>query len=216
MPKRFEAYRMRDGETPLSQDYFNPIFGDIDARIAELEERRADMQGVVDELTKFGLARIDTLVVPVMDEVDAMLQQMRGRRDELEEAIEKVGELATVTQLNEAMDAQAVDRDKAIKDAVGAEASARADALMAEGEARNAAIAMATAKAGAATYTYNADGRVSEIVETVLEGERATTLVYDASGRVATTAETIAGRTRNINYAYDGTGRMSGFEAVEV
>ncbi|BEP96262.1 hypothetical protein GmRootA79_46460 [Acidovorax sp. A79] len=215
MPKRFEAYRMRDGVTPLSEDFFNGVFGDIDARIAELEARRADLQGVVDELTQFGLARIDTLVGPAMAEVAAMLQQLRDRRDELEAAIGNVGDLATGTQLGAAIAAEATARNEAIALAVQAEATARAAALVAEAAARAGAIALATAKPSAATVTYDASGRVSNIAETLPQGERTTVLTYGAANRVATVAETLDGKTRTTTYGYDAAGRVSGFAAVE-
>ena len=83
MPSRFEAYRMRDGVTPLAEDYFNPVLADIDARIADLEARRADMQAVVDELSRFGLTRIDTLIGPTLQAADAMLDELRAQRDAL-------------------------------------------------------------------------------------------------------------------------------------
>lgn len=106
MPTRFEAYRMRDGVTPLAQDYFNPVLADIDARIAELESRRADLQGVIDDLTRFGLQRIDTLVGPSMAAVNAMLEELTARRDELLAAIGNVGNLATQAQLDAAIAAE--------------------------------------------------------------------------------------------------------------
>ncbi|CAN7507237.1 hypothetical protein LJR038_000695 [Acidovorax sp. LjRoot38] len=220
MPKRFEAYRMRDGQTPLSEDFFNGVFGDIDTRIADLEERRADMQGVVDELTRFGLARIDTLVGPSMAEVNAILVQLRQRRDELEAAIGNVGDLATQTQMDsaigDAMDAEAQARNEAITVAVQAEATARAAEVTAEAAARAAAIALATARPSASTVTYDGNGRVSGITETLPQGVRATVLTYNAAGRVNTVAETLAGKTRTTTYAYDGAGRVSGYAVVEV
>jgi YD repeat-containing protein len=220
MPKRFEAYRMRDGQTPLSEDFFNGVFGDIDTRIADLEARRADLQGVVDELTKFGLARIDTLVGPSMAEVNAMLVQLRQRRDELEAAIGNVGDLATQTQMDsaigDAMDAEAQARNEAITVAVQAEATARAAEVTAEAAARAAAIALATARPSAPTVTYDGNGRVSGITETLPQGVRATVLTYNAAGRVNTVAETLAGKTRTTTYAYDGAGRVSGYAVVEV
>ncbi|TSE33011.1 hypothetical protein LCC91_07675 [Tepidimonas taiwanensis] len=103
MPTRFEAYRMRDGVTLLAEDYFNPVLADIDARIAELEGRRADLQGVIDDLTRFGLARIDTLIGPAMSAVNAMLDELTQRRDELLSAIGNVGNLATQAQLDAAI-----------------------------------------------------------------------------------------------------------------
>ncbi|MDW8337111.1 MAG: hypothetical protein RMK34_09100, partial [Tepidimonas sp.] len=99
MPTRFEAYRVRDGVTPLSQDYFNPVLADIDARIAELEARRADLQAVIDDLTRFGLQRIDTIIGPAIAQMDATLDDLEQRRDQLLAAINNVGDLATQTQL---------------------------------------------------------------------------------------------------------------------
>lgn len=220
MPTRFEKYRMRDGETPLSQDYFNPIFGDIDARIADLEERRADLQAVVDELTKFGLARIDTLVGPSMAEVTAMLELLRLRRSQLEAAIGNVADLATRTQMvqdiGNALRDEAGARNEAINLAVQAEATARDAAVTDEAAARAAAIALATARPSASTVTYDGNGRVSGFTETLPQGERATVLTYNAAGRVNTVAETLAGKTRTTTYAYDGAGRVSGYAVVEV
>lgn len=211
---------MRDGQTPLSEDFFNGVFGDIDTRIADLEERRADMQGVVDELTRFGLARIDTLVGPSMAEVNTMLVQLRQRRDELEAAIGNVGDLATQTQMDsaigDAMDAEAQARNEAITVAVQAEATARAAEVTAEAATRAAAIALATARPSASTVTYDGNGRVSGITETLPQGVRATVLTYNAAGRVNTVAETLAGKTRTTTYAYDGAGRVGGYAVVEV
>ncbi|RZJ62953.1 MAG: hypothetical protein EON49_00575 [Acidovorax sp.] len=211
---------MRDGETPLSQDFFNPVFADIDTRIADLEERRANLQAVVDELTQFGLQRIDTLVGPAMAEVTAMLELLQLRRNQLEAAIGNVADLATRTQMNQAVsDAIAAEveaRNFVIELAVQVEATARAAAVTAEAAARTAAIALATAKPSAATFTYDGSGRLSGSTETLPAGERATVLGYGAGGRVATVAETLAGKTRTTTYAYDGAGRVGGFAVVEV
>lgn len=215
MPTRFEKYRMRDGVTPLSEDFFNPVFADIDTRIADLEERRADLQGVVDELTQFGLARIDTLVGPAMAEVTAMLELLRQRREELEAAIGNVGDLATGTQLGAAIEAEAAARNAVIAAAVAAEADARAAAILAEEAARNTAIALAIAKPSASTVTYDGAGRVSNITETLPQGERATVLTYGVNNRVATVAQTLAGKTRTTTYAYDASGRVGGYAVVE-
>ena len=96
MPTRFEAYRMRDGVTPLAEDYFNPLLADIDARIAQLEDRRADLQRVIDDLTAFGLQRIDTLIGPAMASLNQALADALAQRDAL---IAAVGNLATQAQL---------------------------------------------------------------------------------------------------------------------
>lgn len=192
MPTRFEAYRMRDGVTPLAEDYFNPVFADLDARIAELEGRRADLQGVIDDLTRFGLARIDMLIGPAMSAVNAMLDELTQRRDELLSAIGNVGNLATQAQL--------------------------AAAIAAETDARQAAIAAindAIAQPTAATYTYDAQGRVTGISETLPAGTRSTTITYDAQGRVSQTVETYAGKTRTTTYTYDSAGLLTGLSVTE-
>lgn len=106
MPTRFPAYRMQDGVTPLSADYFNPVLADIDARIAELEARRADLQGVVDELTRFGLARLDALIGPSMQAVTDMLADLQARREALVATLAGVGDVVTQSQLNAAIAAE--------------------------------------------------------------------------------------------------------------
>lgn len=95
---------MRDGETPLSQDFFNKVFADIDTRIAELEARRADWNEVLANLTTFGLQRIDVLVGPAMAEVNAMLIELRTKRDELVATIGNIGNLVTQAELATAME----------------------------------------------------------------------------------------------------------------
>lgn len=94
---------MRDGETPLSQDFFNKVFADIDTRIAELEARRADWNEVLANLTTFGLQRIDVLVGPAMAEVNAMLAELRTKRDQLVAAIGDIGNLVTQQELTAAL-----------------------------------------------------------------------------------------------------------------
>jgi uncharacterized coiled-coil protein SlyX len=113
MPTRFEFYRMRDGVTPLAEDYFNPLLADLDARIATLEDRRADLQGVIDELTRFGLARIDTLVGPAMAELNTMLADARAQRDALLAAIGDVSTVVHQPQLDAAIAAEQTARNSA-------------------------------------------------------------------------------------------------------
>ncbi len=64
MPIRFEAYRMRDGVTPLSQDYFNPVFGDLDARIDLANDRIQDGFDTLDR------ARFDFLHVAELGRIE--------------------------------------------------------------------------------------------------------------------------------------------------
>lgn len=195
MPIRFEAYRMRDGVTPLSQDYFNAVFGDVDARIADLEERRASLQQVNDELTRFGLARIDTLLGPSMAEVAATLAYLYQKRAELEAAVGDIGHLVTTGALNTAL---------------AQEQTARTQAIDAEALARSNAIAAAHAPVNALGASYGA-GRVTGITENGV----ATTIGYDAQGRVSTVSYPRAGKTRTETYTYNPDGSVAGMTAAE-
>lgn len=196
MPTRFEAYRMRDGVTPLAEDYFNPLLADIDARIAQLEDKRADLQRVIDDLTAFGLQRIDTFVAPAMAALNAALSDALAQRDALVAAVGDVGNLATQAQLTAA---------------VQAEATARASALAAEAAARDAAIAQATARPTGAAYTYDSAGRIASVGETLPSGTRTTTYSYDAAGRVTQAVLTQGSTTRTTTYSYDSTGTLTGW-----
>lgn len=196
MPTRFEAYRMRDGVTPLSEDYFNPLLADIDARMAKLEDQRADLQRVIDELTAFGLQRIDTLVGPAMQQLNDALADAIAQRDALVAAVGDVGNLATQAQLTAA---------------VQAEATARASALAAEATARDAAIAQATARPTGASYTYDSSGRIASVTETLPSGTRTTTYSYDAAGRVTQAVLTQGSTTRTTTYSYDDAGTLTGW-----
>lgn len=219
MPARFDAYRMIDGKTPLSAAYFNPVWQDVDLRITELESRRADLQAVMDELSKFGLQRIDTLTTRAMTEMDAVLLELRQVRDELTDG----------TRLAAAMAAEQEARGQAITQAVQGEAAARAAAVAQEAAARNdavageavaradaiaQAIAQATAQPSVATITYDASGRVSGTTETLPAGERITTLTYADGDRVDSVSVDMAGNTRTTTYAYDGQGRVGGYAVV--
>lgn len=215
MPTRMEAYRMRDGVTPLSEDFFNGVFGDIDTRIAELETKRADLQSVVDELTRFGLQRIDVLVGPSMSEVNAMLVQLRQRRDELEAAIGNVDDLATKTDLADAL--------------ADVESDINAVALLADGKVgtvngqsgKNITLKPAHLALGPANgpssvvLTRDGQGRIATVTRAVGGTNAVQVLSYDEQGRVGTVTTTYEGRTRTETMVYDANGLLS-ITATEV
>ena len=64
MPISFDKYRFTDGQTALSAGTFNPRFQDLDTRIAALEALNIAWQAAVQELTDFGLARLDSVLSP--------------------------------------------------------------------------------------------------------------------------------------------------------
>lgn len=217
---------MRDGVTPLSEDFFNPVFADIDTRIADLEERRADLQGVVDELTLFGLARIDTLVGPAMAEVNAMLALLRQRRDELEAAIGNVGDLATKTQLDAlAAEHEAVAQALALRiDVADAAALGLAQTKVdtVNGQAGPAVtlkpshLALGPANgASLVELTRDGNGRLTQVARQVSGKAAVQTLAYDGQGRLSTVTTVYDGRTRTETITYDAAG-LQKVTAVEV
>ena len=216
MPARFDAYRMTDGKTPLSAAYFNPVFQDIDLRISDLEQRRTDLQSVMDELSKFGLQRIDALTSRAMADMTEILADLREVREELTNG----------TQLAAAITAEAAARNEAISGAVQAEALARAVALTSEADARAQAIEQAVAqeaaarnddvakvaaRPSAATIAYDASGRVLSTTETLPTGQRVTALTYGSNDRVESTATTFEGVTKTTAFTYDAEGRVGGY-----
>lgn len=227
MATRFDAYRMQDGKTPLSADFFNPVFQDIDLRISDLEQRRTDLQSVIDDLSKFGLQRVDALTSRAMADMTAILADLREVREELTNG----------TQLAAAINAEAAARNEAISGAVQAEALARATALASEADARaqaieqavaqeaaaretaieeeanarNEAVAKVAAKPSAATIAYDASGRVLSTTETLPTGQRVTALTYGPNDRVESTATTFEGVTKTTAFTYDAEGRVGGY-----
>lgn len=222
MPTRFNAYRMDDGKTPLSADYFNPVFQDIDLRISDLEQRRNDLQSVIDELSKFGLQRIDVLTTRAMADMTAILAELREVREEL----------TAGTQLAAAITAEATARDEAISGAVQGEALARAAALASEADARAQAIEQAVAQEAAlrataleqeATARNNAiAAEAQELAEAIAqeaeirgqalakvnEKPSGASIAYDASGRVQSITETLPTGQRVTALVYGATGRV--------
>ena len=168
MPTRFFAYRMQDGVTPLSADYFNPVLADIDTRIAKLEAKRADLQGVIDDLTRFGLNRIDTLLQPSLATFNQMLNDLVARRDAL------VAELQAF--VNSSLTLSAWTSIAYTYDAQG----------------RVATVTETFAGGGnrQTTYTYNSAGRVQSVVATRNGKTRTETYSYNANGALVSVQAT--------------------------
>lgn len=205
MPTRFESYRMRDGVTPLAQDYFNTVFADIDTRIAELERQRVDLQAVVDELTKYGLQRIDVLVGPSMAAVNAMIDQVRQRRDELEAAIGHVGDLATKGDV-------ATAKAEALAARIGSVNGLTGTAITLQ--PKHLRLGPANGPS-AVTLTRDGSGRLTGVVSTV-DGKPCTqVLTYDGAGNLTNVTTEYDGWRRVETMAYDGDGALQSVTAAE-
>ena len=68
---------MQDGVTPLAARYFNPVWQDIDLRIAELEQLRIGWQEAVRQVSDQGLARINEVIGGPIDTVNAAIEKMQ-------------------------------------------------------------------------------------------------------------------------------------------
>ena len=79
----------------------------------------------------------------------------------------------------------------------------------------NVTINTSIAKPSAATYTYDAQGRVTGISETLPAGTRSTTITYDAQGRVSSVVVEHGGVTRTTSYTYDNSGAVIRFDVTE-
>lgn len=70
MTVRFEDLRVRDKQ-PLDADFFNRRFRLIAEQIATLSSQAETAQGVVDEIVRLGLARINEILTPALARVQA-------------------------------------------------------------------------------------------------------------------------------------------------
>ncbi len=91
MSTRLTQYRMQDGRTPLAQDYFNPIWADLDRRLDTLERLRVEWLAAVSQLEAQGLARIDESLTP-------LLTQLQTNAAAVIATLEGLGEMATAAQ----------------------------------------------------------------------------------------------------------------------
>lgn len=89
--RRFELYRMTNSKTPLSEEYFNPIWVDIDSRIDALEAVKISWEEAVRQVSDFGLERIDEVLRPAFEYVEQKKGEIDSLIEELEEVRESIG-----------------------------------------------------------------------------------------------------------------------------
>ena len=101
MPSRIDRYRMKDGVTPLAERYFNPVWQDIDLRIAELEQLRLGWQEAVRQVSDLGLVRINEVIGGPLETVNAAIDQMQGALAALPDLVEQSAlDLALAAEAN--------------------------------------------------------------------------------------------------------------------
>lgn len=131
---------MVDGKTRLGGTYFNPLTKRIDQRVSALEELKVSWQDATDLLTSQGLARIDAVLGPAFEEIDASLATLSGMLATAQAELDAAAEGA-LDQIQPQIDAKLDAMDAAIA------------ALNAAVTAGNAAIAAAVASANSAVST---------------------------------------------------------------
>lgn len=108
MPSRFERYRVRDGVTVLGERYFNPVFQDVDLRLASLEDIRVSWEAAVQAVSDFGLLRINEVIGPALNQLQddiGHLQQdsteiiaaLKQAQADLQNAIQDIQPVSFVT-----------------------------------------------------------------------------------------------------------------------
>lgn len=86
MARRIDRYRMVDGTTPLSARYFNAVWQDLDLRIDAVEGLRISWEEAVRRVSDLGLTRINEVLRPALDSVDASVQRADGMLNDVETA----------------------------------------------------------------------------------------------------------------------------------
>lgn len=93
MPSRFDKYRIRDGVSRMGEKTLNPIFQDIDLRLATIENLRVSWESAVDSVTRFGLRRIEEVIGPTITGIVAKGDDIEIKR---QAAIVALAELQSI------------------------------------------------------------------------------------------------------------------------
>lgn len=208
MPSQFQKYRLRDGVTPLAARFFNPVFQDMDTRLVGLEAFRTVTEGATRDAITHGLARVNAVLVPMLEAAQAALVAGQSMLDQV--IIDAQATMAA---------AQAATQQDF--DALLVEAQARVDAIQAALDdvvmlaVLNARLAFIE-PALASDSTYNVAGQLVEVAETLADTTtRTTVMTYDIDGRLHTQITTARGRVRTETNTYDAQGRLVNVAATE-
>jgi hypothetical protein len=101
MPSRFEKYRVKDGLTKLGEAFFNPVFRDIDLRLAGMEALRISWEDAVRTVTEYGLIRINEAIGPTLLDAVAKADEIEAKR------LAAVGALAALEAIVGSIEADA-------------------------------------------------------------------------------------------------------------
>lgn len=76
MTARVTQYLMRDGHTRLSEQYFNPVWQDLDRRLDILERLQINWENAVTELQNNGLVRLNDVLIPLIEQAETELTHL--------------------------------------------------------------------------------------------------------------------------------------------
>lgn len=190
MSTRLQKYLMIDGRTRLGATYFNAVWADIDHRIDVLEGLRQALTLAVDQLTELGLTRINSLLLPAIE----------NAQNDVAALIDNTN--ADITAAQNAVNAL----------------QAQFDALDVQGALDNALAGVnlpSLTKPSDSVFSYDSGGRITQIIEQTPLGERKTTYEYNAAGLVTQSVIEQGGLRRTEGYNYTGEGKLTAASATE-
>lgn len=100
MPRQFERYRIRDGVTTLGETYFNPVFADLDLRLATLEALQVAWEAALREVSDQGLARVSAAMSGPLAELSASVAVLAAQVLEAQQAGMLLDRAGSVTDEN--------------------------------------------------------------------------------------------------------------------
>lgn len=62
---------------PFNREIANELFGDINDRLVSIENKRIDLQSLIDDLSFFGIQRLDTAINPLIDSVKVQISDLQ-------------------------------------------------------------------------------------------------------------------------------------------
>jgi len=91
-----------DPSTRLNPATWDAVLGSVASRLRALEAKRVEVQGVIDELRQFGLARIDAELAPKIAETQAALDQLEEDMAAAQAIVDSIlASTLPATQVNE-------------------------------------------------------------------------------------------------------------------
>jgi len=100
VPRQFERYRIRDGVTTLGEAYFNPVFAELDLRLAALEALQVDWQAALSAVSEQGLARVSAAMSGPLADLSASVAVLAAQVEAAQEAGMLLDRAGSVTDDN--------------------------------------------------------------------------------------------------------------------